>query len=126
MEILLSMLLIMLLILVLFLSIAYAILWAIARFIHRYAAGAVGVAAICYIIYGIVDGIATCNAPPVYLAPLPGETGEGTYVFACDAPAGSFILFSLYVILPLLATGLALILYRVIRKPRLPSGAPSS
>ena len=70
------------------LATCYALLWLAARFVHPSLAAILGTAGVAVIAYAIVDGIITCNAPPIYAPSSLGDYGEKLMIHACDGPGG--------------------------------------
>ena len=63
------------------------------RFLGQKAAVVIGIIAICFIIYLIVDLVISCRAEPIYIPPEEGVGGEEMMIFPCDAPVGMFVNF---------------------------------
>lgn len=102
----------MLLMMLVFVALLWGLMWAADRWLHRFAAIAIGASAIGWLSQNIVRGIAHCNAPPEFIPSLPGEGGEGRMVFNCDSAGGAIDRIYLYILGP---ACIALIGYLVIR-----------
>lgn len=69
-------------------AVIYGAMYLANRFLHRYMAVAIGIAATVFAIYAMVDTVVTCGAEPEYVPPLPGSDGDGAMIYPCDGPNG--------------------------------------
>ena len=67
------------------------------------------------IAFAIFDVFRTCSADPII---VPSSSGGERYDFACDAPAAVFIYGFALLVCPAAAALVAIIAYRVARRPR--------
>ena len=81
----------------------------------RKAVVALSVVMVGLIAFAIFDILRTCGADPVY---VPTSDGGERADFACDAPAGVFIYGFAYLVYPAAAVLVAIIAYRMARRPR--------
>lgn len=95
------------------LAICFGLLWLAARFVHPTLAAILGTGGVALTVFAIVEGFVSCNAPPVFVAPRPGDPGEGSMTFACDGPGGAAIYMSLFFVYPFIGLCLAIITYQV-------------
>lgn len=105
---------------VLYLFFVYLMMWLANRFLGHNVAVGIGIVAICFVIYLIADLVIVCSAEPIYVPPEEGEGGEGIMIFPCDAPVGMFVHFWIYIGGPLTVVANAILVFRFIRKSKLP------
>ena len=105
---------------VLYLFFVYLMMWLANRFLGHNVAVGIGIVAICFVIYLIADLVIVCSAEPIYVPPEEGEGGEGMMIFPCDAPVGMFVHFWRYIGGPLTVVANAILVFRFIRKSKLP------
>ena len=105
---------------VLYLFFVYLMMWLANRFLGYNVAVGIGIVAICFVIYLIADLVIVCSAEPIYVPPEEGEGGEGMMIFSRDAPFGMFASFWIYIGGPLTVVANAILVFRFIRKSKLP------
>ena len=88
------------------------------RFLGQKAAVVIGIIAICFIIYLILDLVISCRAEPIYIPPEEGVGGEEMMIFPCDAPVGMFVNFWIYIAGPLTVVANAILVFRLIGKSK--------
>lgn len=71
-----------------FVGLIVLLMWIVGRFIRREAAMAIGVLAIAFVVYFVVNEYRVCSAEPIFVDPEPGSGGAGSSIFPCDAPSG--------------------------------------
>jgi hypothetical protein len=76
---------------------------------------ALSAAMVGLIAFAMFDVIRTCSADPVI---VPSSGGGERADFACDAPAAMYIYGFAYLVCPAAAALVAIIAYRVVRRPR--------
>ena len=93
------------------------LMWIVNRFLGRKPAIAIGFIAAAFVLYLIIDTYWACKAPPIFLPSPDGESEAAT--FPCDAPAGAFIYFFIWIIGPIaVALLLALTLFHYLKLRR--------
>ena len=97
---------------ILYLLVVSLMNWLANHFLGQKAAVVIGIIAICFIIYLIVDLVISCRSEPIYIPPEEGEGGEGMMIFPCEAPLGVFAYFWIYIGGPLTVVANAILVFK--------------
>ena len=75
--------------------------WILNRCIVSKAAIAVVMMACAYAVWEALSTLDACNAEPTWVAPAPGDGGDGMMIFPCDGPGGVAAYVFAYFAVPL-------------------------
>lgn len=91
---------------------AWGVVWLLGRFVSARLAIGAAVALMAYVLYTGVDTMLVCSAEATFVAPPPGDSGEGSMIHACDGPGGVIAYFYSVFLVPTALVVLGLVTYR--------------
>ncbi|SMC39504.1 hypothetical protein [Rhizobium sp. RU36D] len=91
---------------------AWGVVWLLGRFVSARLAIGAALALMAYLLYTGIDTMLVCSAEATYVAPLPGNSGEGSMIHACDGPGGMIAYFYSVFLVPTALVLLGVVTYR--------------